>query len=92
MYLFLELSGILPTHQDVSDFVDKQRQKQYENLSGTLSVMRRTTVDTPVHEVHLRMYLVEQGRLPLKENNMVKLSLCITLFSNTVEMLLNIER
>jgi hypothetical protein len=66
-----KISGILPTHQDASDFVHKQRQEQYTTLSETLAVMKRITAETPVPHVHIRMYLVEQGRLPLKENNMV---------------------
>jgi len=65
------ISGILPSHLEVCDFVKRQRQEQYEDLKQTLITIHRINEWTPLPHLQLRMFLIEQGRLPLKENNMV---------------------
>ncbi|KAK2144100.1 hypothetical protein LSH36_785g01048 [Paralvinella palmiformis] len=63
---------ILPSHLEVCDFVKRQRQEQYEDLKQTLITIHRINEWTPLPHLQLRMFLIEQGRLPLKENNMVE--------------------
>ena len=66
------IAGILPTNQEAKDFVMQQRRQQYDDLMQTLTVMQRINETTPTATIHLKMFLVEQGRLPLKENKLVR--------------------
>lgn len=68
-YLFI--SDVLPPHQGSHEFVLAQRKEQYENLREALDVMRRISDGTSPAELHLKMYLLQEGLLPFDEQKMV---------------------
>ena len=65
-------TGVLPANQDSHEFVMTQRKEQYQNLRHALDVMRRVNEKTSLPVVFLKMFLIEEGRLPFDENHMVK--------------------
>ena len=62
---------MVPAHQESHDFVMEQRREQYQDMLEALQVMGRITKETPLQEVHLRMFLIEEGCLPFDESKMV---------------------
>ena len=71
------IAGILPPCPEAHEFVWKQRQMQYQDLEGAIHILRRHLRDAPQEEVHLRMYLVELGKLPLDESQLVRTVACL---------------
>ena len=69
--MYFSVIGVLPANQDSHEFVMSQRKEQYENLRHALYVMRKVDKDTPIPIVFLKMFLIEEGRLPFDEVNMV---------------------
>ena len=63
--------GVLPASQDSHEFVMSQRKEQYDNLRHALDVMRKVDEDTPVPIIFFKMFLIEEGRLPFDEDDMV---------------------
>ena len=69
--MYFSVLGVLPANQDSHEFVMSQRKEQYENLRHALDVMRKVDKDTPIPIVFLKMFLIEEGKLPFDEVNMV---------------------
>ncbi|XP_064603429.1 TBC1 domain family member 7-like [Liolophura sinensis] len=65
------LLGILPSNQSSQEFVWKQRKQQYEDLLHAVRVLGRVNSHTPLSEVFLKMYLVEEGALQFQEDIML---------------------
>ncbi|KAH3857775.1 TBC1 domain family member 7-like [Dreissena polymorpha] len=70
VYLWKVVLGVIPASQDSHEFVMKNRQEQYDLLKSSLEVMRRIHCDTPVVEVFLKMFLIEEGLLPFHDSGL----------------------
>jgi len=66
-FVWKVMLGVIPPYQDVQEFVLKQRQEQYDELLSALRITRRINDDTPKSEVFLKMFLLENGKLKLKD-------------------------
>ena len=64
-------SDVLPVHQASHQYVGEQRQQQYDDLHEALEAMCKIDETSPLHEVHLKMFLVENGLLPFNQSGMV---------------------
>ena len=62
---------MLPVHQASHQYVGEQRQQQYDDLHEALEAMCKIDETSPLHEVHLKMFLVENGLLPFNQSGMV---------------------
>lgn len=71
LYLWKLVLGVIPANQDSHEFVTIQRKEQYGNLRHALDVMRRVNEKTSLPVVFLKMFLIEEGRLPFDETEMV---------------------
>lgn len=71
LYLWKIVLGVLPANQDSHEFVMTQRKEQYENLRHALEVMRKVDKDMPTSVVFLKMFLIEEGRLPFDEHDLL---------------------
>ncbi|KAK3611874.1 hypothetical protein CHS0354_021307 [Potamilus streckersoni] len=71
IYLWKVILGILSANQDRHDFMIRQRTTQYQDLFHALQVLHRINDSTPLPEVFLRMYLIEEGMLPFEEQGMM---------------------
>ena len=49
----------------------QQRKEQHNDLQDALFSMKRITDTTPLPEIHLQMFLIEEGCLPFDTNKMV---------------------
>lgn len=56
--------GILPPHSDSHPLVRRYRAEQYEDVRGALVTMRFVSDATPLTELHLRMFQLENQLLP----------------------------
>ena len=45
----------------------QQRREQYSDLHTALMAMKRIDQSMPLPDVHLRMFLIEEGALPFEE-------------------------
>ena len=55
--------GILPPHSDSHPLVSRYRAEQYEDVRGALVTMRFVNKATPLTELHLRMFQLENQML-----------------------------
>ncbi|XP_071505365.1 TBC1 domain family member 7-like [Diadema antillarum] len=62
--------GILPPHPSIHQFVLQQRMEQFNDLKHGLEVMSAIGPDTPPSLCFLKMYLLDEGRLPLEEEKL----------------------
>ncbi|XP_071957847.1 TBC1 domain family member 7-like [Antedon mediterranea] len=62
------LLDILPVHQSVHQFVWQQRSEQCNDLQRSLKVMNIINDKTPQDDVIFKMYLLQEGLLPLEES------------------------
>merc|ERR550532_823667 len=67
-FIWKVLLDISPPFNEAQEFVARQRMEQYNDLLEAITVMRRVSDETPLGEKHLRMFLIEQGLLPLDDN------------------------
>ena len=66
------ISDVLPVYFEAHDFVTEQRVQQYNDMVEALRVMGRVNSETPVSELHLRLYLLNMGSLPFDESKLVR--------------------
>lgn len=64
-------AGVLPASQDSQDFVMKNREEQFEHLRHALEVMKKVDKNTSMDVVFLKMFLIEEGLLPFKDDDVV---------------------
>ncbi|XP_033107779.1 TBC1 domain family member 7-like [Anneissia japonica] len=64
------LLGILPVHQSVHQFVWNQRTQQCNDLQRSLKVMNIINDETSEAEVIFKMFLLQEGLLPLEDENL----------------------
>lgn len=64
-------TGILPPHPSIHEFVWQQRTEQFNDLHRALKVMSAINDETPMSLCFLKMFLLEEGRLPLEEEKLV---------------------
>ncbi|XP_030849484.1 TBC1 domain family member 7 [Strongylocentrotus purpuratus] len=62
--------GILPPHPSIHEFVWQQRTEQFNDLHRALKVMSAINEETPMSLCFLKMFLLEEGRLPLEEEKL----------------------
>ncbi|GAB6026177.1 TBC1 domain member 7 [Chamberlinius hualienensis] len=62
------LLDVLPPVSSTHEFITKQRQETYENISRSLKITRRIDSNTPRSQVFLRMFLVEECRMKLTDD------------------------
>lgn len=62
---------MLPVYQASHQYVAEQQQQQYDDLQEALEAMHKIDETTPLPEVHLKMFLVENGLLPFNQSGMV---------------------
>ena len=74
LILCLFVSGILPPQQTIHSFVSQQRTEQYQDLKHALEVMSKIDEKTPLPDVFLKMYHVQEGTLMFEEDKMVRFS------------------
>lgn len=49
----------------------KNREEQFEHLQHALEVMRKVDKNTSMDVVFLKMFLIEEGLLPFKDDDVV---------------------
>ncbi|KAG1941844.1 TBC1 domain family member 7 isoform X1 [Pimephales promelas] len=64
IHVWKVLLGILPPHSDSHALVSRCRLQQFQDISSALTAMRFTHTHTPPTELYLRMYQLENQRLP----------------------------
>lgn len=64
IHVWKVLLGILPPHSDSHPLVTRYRAEQYEDVRGALVTMRFVNDATPLTELHLRMFQLENQLLP----------------------------
>ncbi|XP_006814090.1 TBC1 domain family member 7-like [Saccoglossus kowalevskii] len=67
-FVWKVILGILPLHQTIHTFVTKQRYEQYHNSHQALIIMRQVTPAMDIQKIHLQMYQLEEGELPLEDS------------------------
>jgi len=58
------LLGINPIYTETHEFVKEQQTVQYNDIHETITIMNSISLETPLSQTHLRMFLVDQGTLP----------------------------
>ncbi|KAL4224550.1 TBC1 domain member 7 [Mactra antiquata] len=71
IYLWKLVLGVIPANQESHDFVMKNRTEQYNTIRRALEIMRKIDKETPDNIVFLKMFLIEEGRLPLNDNKIM---------------------
>ena len=78
MFVFYSLThlsiltvGILPQHPESHQFVMQQRRQQYDDLRHTLKVTESIDEGTSMSMAFLKMYLLQEGKLPMDDTNLV---------------------
>ncbi|XP_062412011.1 TBC1 domain family member 7 [Sardina pilchardus] len=64
IHVWKVLLGMLPPHSDSHPLVTRYRAEQYEDVRGALVTMRFVNDMTPLTELHLRMFQLENQVLP----------------------------
>ncbi|XP_038051493.1 TBC1 domain family member 7-like [Patiria miniata] len=62
--------GIVPPHPTTHDFVMQQRREQFNDLRGALRIMGLVDESTPLSSEFLKMFLLEERRLPLEDDQL----------------------
>ncbi|XP_063957341.1 TBC1 domain family member 7-like isoform X2 [Lytechinus pictus] len=81
--------GILPPHPSIHDFVWQQRTEQFNDLHRGLKVMSSINEETPMSLCFLKMFLLEEGRLPLEDEKLPENDehdLFVTIATASIEM------
>jgi hypothetical protein len=64
-------AGVLPANQESTKFVWGNRERQFQDMFRGLTVMRHVSETEAPEMKLLKLYLVEQGKLPFKDDLLV---------------------
>jgi hypothetical protein len=67
----VDCAGVLPANQESTKFVWGNRERQFQDMFRGLTVMRRLSETEAPEMKLLKLYLVEKGKLPFKDDLLV---------------------